>query len=1056
MLLQTTRNCRKINGASPVLSRFFIDRPIFASVISILIVLAGAISIFRLPVSEYPDITPPVIQVTASYPGANPQVVADTVAAPIEQEVNGVENMLYMSSTSATDGSYTLRVTFELGTDPDMATILVQNRVNRVMPKLPEAVQRQGVTTNKRSTSFVAVFSLYSPDKRFDDLYITNYATINIKDRIARVKGVGDVIYFPAKDYGMRIWLDPNRLQHNNLTVADILDALRQQNVQVAAGQIGQQPARQGQDIQLTVQTLGRLTETEQFEDIIVKAGDAGRITRIKDVARVEFGGKTYDTLSFFKGLPSASIVIFQSPGANALEVADSVRSAMEELKRDFPEGLDYTIVYNASEFVRASIHAVMRTLLEAFFLVSLVVFIFLQDWRATLIPAITIPVSLMGTFGVMSLMGFSINMITLFGMVLAIGIVVDDSIVVVENVERNMREHGLSPRDATIRAMGQITGAVIGITLVLMAVFIPAAFLTGITGQLYRQFSLTIAFTTLFSAINALTLSPALCALFLRPHEGKRNVLFRWFNDGFQWFTDKYSALVTICVRRLFISTGVFAIFIAITFFGLMETPSGFVPSEDDGLILVNAQLPDGASLERTKNVMQRVAEILKDTDGVRNFNLLTGWSIIDAVGANQGGGFIELTDWSDRLKRGRSKNVIMGELFGKFSRMQEAIVFPFSLPPIRGAGQSSGFELQIQDRGSLGLVALEKAANEIADAARARPEFRNVNATFRAEVPMVFAEVDRTKTMQLKVPLQNVFDTMQGSLGSTYVNDFNKFGRTWQVLVQADTDFRMKRRDIAKLQVRNRDGKMVPLGTIVHVKDTLGPQRVERYNLYPSAKVFGESVPGVSSGTSLDIVEKIAGTTLPKGMGFEWTGMAFQEKKTSGEMGIVLSLAMLVVVLILAAQYESWIDPLAVILVVPLGILGAVAALYIRNFDNNLYTQVGLVLLVGLAAKNAILIVEFARRRYAGGMSSGQAAVEASTIRLRPILMTSLAFIFGVLPLALATGAGATSRQALGTAVVGGMLGVTALGIFFTPVLYVLLKRLTDRKRASQPETV
>jgi hydrophobe/amphiphile efflux-1 (HAE1) family protein len=1000
--------------------------------------------LFTLPIAQYPEITPPVVQVSATYPGANPQVLADTIAAPIEQEVNGVENMLYMSSSCTSDGSYNLKVTFDLGTNADTAAILVQNRVQRAMPRLPEAVQRQGVNTKKTSTSFVGVFSLYSPDGRYDDLYLANYANISVKDNIARLKGVGDIFITPTKDYSMRVWLDPNRLEHNSLTASDVVDALKQQNVQVTAGQIGQQPARPGQGFQLAVDTLGRLTDVKQFQDIIVKATEGGRITRIKDVGRVELGGRTYDTLSFLRGSPSAAIVVFQSPGANALDVADAVKSTLDELKKSFPEGLDYTPVYDASRFVRASIHEVVTTLVEAFLLVFLVVYVFLQDWRATLIPSLTIPVSLMGTLGVMSLMGFSINMITLFGMVLAIGIVVDDAIVVVENVERNMRERSLPPREATIRAMDQITGAVIAITLVLMAVFTPAAFLPGITGQLYRQFTLTIAFTTLFSAINALTLSPALCALLLRPHHGERNVFFRAFNRGFERLTRTYSGIVSLCVRRAGVTAAVFLVFVAAAYVGFVRIPTGFLPNEDNGLILVNAQLPDGASLERTKSVMDNICEILKETKGVGTFTLIPGWSIIDGNAANVGGGFIELHPWDERLATGRTLQAIAGELFGKFSRIQEAVVFPFTLPPIHGVGSAGGFEMQVQDRTSQGLVSLEQAANEIGAAARSRPEIQQAMATFRAQVPTLYADVDRVKGMQLNISLQSVFDTMQTYLGSTYVNDFNKFGRTWQLLVQADSPFRMRPQDIGRLQVRNRDGKMVPLSTIVQVKESLGPQRVDRYNMFPSAKVMGEGKPGVSSGATLQIMEGITQQKLPYGMGFEWTGMAYQEKKVSGQMGMVLGLAVLVVMLILAAQYESWIDPIAVILIVPLAVLGAVIALMTRNLDNNLYTQVGLVLLVGLAAKNAILIVEFARLRLAQGKNAAEAAVEGSTIRLRPILMTSFAFILGVFPLAIATGAGAAARQALGTAVVGGMLGVTAFGIFFTPVLWVLLQKL------------
>ena len=1028
-------------------SRFFVARPIFASVISILIVVAGSIALFSLPISRYPNITPPMVQVTASYPGADPQVVADTVASPIEQEVNGVEKMLYMSSTSASDGSYTLKITFELGTDVDTSTVLVQNRVARAMPRLPLEVQRLGINTKKSSTTFVAVFSLFSSDGRYDDLFLTNYATINIKDEIARINGVGDLIFVPSKDYSMRVWLDPNRLEYNSLTTKDVLEALKQQNVQVAAGQIGQEPAVPGQQVQITVNTLGRLTDIEQFENIVVKIADGSRTTRLKDVARVELGGKTYGSLSLLNGFPSASIVVFQSPGSNALDVADKVGEKLLFLKKDFPEGLDYKVVYDASQFIRVSIHEVLKTLLEAFLLVSIVVFIFLQDWRATLIPTITIPVSLVGTFAVMALTGLSINMVTLFGMILAIGIVVDDSIVVVENVERNMREFGLSPRKAAIKAMGEITSAIIGITLVLMAVFVPAAFLSGISGQLFMQFSLTIAFTTLFSAINALTLSPALCALLLRPHEKKEKGVFSVFNRLFDAMTARYVRTVEWLMLRLKLSVVVFGSLVLAAGLGIMYVPTGFLPLEDDGLILVNAQLPDGASLNRTKAIIEKVTEILKDTKGVANVNLFGGWSIIDGNAGNFGGGFVSLEPWDERLKTGRSKNVIMGELLAKLSHIQEAIVFLFSVPPIPGVGQGGGFEMQVQDRTGLGPVALEQAAHEVAAAGRAQPWMASSFATFRAQVPTFFADVDRVKALKLRIPLQDVFDTMQSFLGSTYVNDINKFGRTWQLTVQADAPFRMSPEDIGKLNVRNAEGKMVPLGTIVQVKESLGLQRVDRYNMFPAARVFGETVPGVSSGKALDTMEQLASSLLPHGMTFEWTGMAYQERKTSGQMLIVVGLAVLVVMLILSAQYESWLDPVAVILTVPLAILGAFAALMIRGLDNNLYTQVGLVLLVGLAAKNAILIVEFARQRLADGDDVFSATVEGARTRLRPILMTSLAFIIGLSPLVIATGAGAASRQALGTAVVGGMLGATVFGIFFTPVLYLGIQKIKKR---------
>jgi hydrophobe/amphiphile efflux-1 (HAE1) family protein len=1025
-----------------MLSRFFIDRPIFASVISILIVIAGGVAIFALPVAQYPDITPPMVQVTASYPGADPQVVAETVAAPIEQEVNGVENMLYMSSTSASNGSYTLKITFELGTDVDMATVLVQNRVARAESRLPEAVQRQGVSTKKSSTNFVNILCLYSPDGTYDDLFLANYVTIRIKDQLARLKGVGDLFITPDKDYGMRIWLDPNRLEYNNLTTTDVLNALKQQNVQVAAGQIGQQPAPKGQDFQLTINTLGRLTDVEQFREIILKTGDDGSIVRVKDVARVELGGKNYDTMSFMNGVPAATIVVYQAPGSNALQVADSVKATMEELKRSFPKGLDYKMVYDSSDFVRASVHEVVKTLFEAFVLVFLVVFVFLQDWRATVIPAITIPVSLIGTFAVMALLGFSINMVTLFGMVLAIGIVVDDAIVVVENVERNMSALGMSGRDAAVRAMEEITGAIVGTTLVLMAVFVPAAFLGGITGQLYRQFSLTIAFTTLFSAINALTLSPALCALLLSSHHGEKNFFFRAFNRLFDRITDVYSATVSLCVRRVAVMMALFGGAVVLTYFGFIGIPTGFLPAEDDGLVLLNMQLPDAASLERTQEAVEKVGEILKTTKGIQTYALMPGWSLIDGNSSNLAGGFAALAPWEERLKDGRSKEVIMKEIAARCFRVQEGIVFPYSMPPITGVGQSGGFEMQVQDATGLGLKVLQLAASDLALAANKQPDLDGVNTSFRADVPTLFAEVDREKALKMNVPLQSVFDTLQAYLGSEYVNDFNKFGRTWQLKVQADSVFRTKPEDVARLQVRSGDGKMVPLGTLITVKDSFGPQRIDRYNMYPSARVAGEPAPGFSSGQALLTMETLAGKTLPPGMGFDWTGMAYQQKKASGQVIMVFGLAVVVVVLILAAQYESWADPVAVVLVVPFAVLGAVIGLMVRNMDNNLYTQVGLILLVGLSAKNAILIVEFARDMRAKGRDALSAAVEGSRLRFRPILMTSFAFIIGVLPLVVATGAGAASRQSLGTAVCFGMLVATLLGVFFSPVMYVLMQ--------------
>ena len=1038
-----------------MLSRFFINRPIFASVISLLIVLAGTTCVFVLPIAQYPDITPPVVQVKAFFPGADPKVIADTVASPIEQEINGVEGMLYMSSTSAADGSYTLNVTFELGTNIDMATVLTQNRVSSAIPRLPQEAQRQGVTTKKVSSALVAVLCVYSPDGRYDDLYLTNYVSLRIKDELSRIKGVGNVEVFPQKDYGMRLWLDPKKMESRSITTNDVVDALQQQNVQVAAGAIGQRPSPKGQDFQLNVNTLGRLSDESQFEDIIVKTGEGGRLTRVKDIARVELGGKSYDTFSIFNAKPAATMIIYQSPGSNAMQVADDVNRVMDRLKGDFPPGLEFKAIYEISRFISSSIHEVIKTLFEAFLLVFIVVFIFLQDWRATLIPAITIPVSLVGTFAVMAMLGFSINMVTLFGMVLAIGIVVDDAIVVVENVERNMSQLALGPKEAAIRAMEEVTGPIIGITLVLMAVFVPAAFMGGITGELYRQFSLTIAITTLFSAINALTLSPALCALLLRSGHGRKNIFFRAFNRAFDKITLTYSNIVKISLRRVGLAMVLFVGLVGLTALGFIKVPTGFVPLEDDGMILVNVQMPDGASLDRTEAIVLKVGSILSDTDGVSSYGALGGYSMIDGAAPNLATFFAPLTPWDDREKKGKSREAIIQELTSRFRKIEDGMVFAFTLPPIFGLGTGGGFELQLQDKSGLGLEAMQNYGSVLARAANEQPSLTNVFSTFRANVPNVFVDVDREKVHNLGVSLQTVFDAMSAYLGSAYVNDFNKFGRTWQVKVQADTAFRSKPEDILRLQVRNKDGKMLPLGAMATVRDSVGPLKVDRYNLYASAKVMGAPAPGYSSGQALDSMERLAKIKLPVGMGYEWTAMAYQEKKTGNQTFVVFGLAILVVLLILAAQYESWADPFSVVLVVPMAVLGAVIALLIRHMDNNIYTQVGLVLLVGLSAKNAILIVEFAREMRAKGMGVVDAAIEGSKLRFRPILMTSFAFITGVLPLVVATGAGAVSRQALGTAVFAGMLGATILGIFFTPVLYVFMQRIRNFTVKSEDST-
>src|SRR5271157_206885 len=1027
-----------------MLSRYFIERPILASVVSILIVFAGAISMIGLPIAQYPEIVPPVVQVTAYYPGADPQVIAETVAAPIEQQVNGVENMLYMSSQSAADGSYTLNVTFELGTNIDMNTVLTQNRVSAALAQLPEDVQRQGVTTKKVSSALVLVLSVFSPDNRYDDLFVTNYATINMKDTLSRIPGVGNIVLYPSKDYSMRMWLDADKLRARDLTVDDVVGALREQNVQVASGQIGQPPVPKDQVYQLNVNTLGRLANVEQFEDVILKTGEGTRATRVKDVGKVELGGKAYDFLSLFNVRPAATLVIYQSPGSNAIEVTNQLLKTLEELKKNFPRGIEYQALYKISDFVNASIHEVIKTLFEAFVLVVIVVFIFLQSWRTTLIPMITIPVSLIGTFSVMALLGFSINMVTLFGLVLAIGLVVDDAIVVVENVERNMAEFGLSPKEAAIKSMEEVSGAIIGITLVLMAVFVPPAFLGGITGQLFRQFSLTIAITMFFSAINALTLSPALCALILRPGgHGSQNVFFRLFNNAFGRTTDWYARIVSMAVRRIALVMILFVGLVLITGIAYNKVPTGFLPLEDDGLILVNVQMPDGATLDRTNNTVEQVGKVLDQTDGVLSWGALVGYSMIDFARSNLATIFVPLKPWDERLAKGRSREAVMKELSGKFQKIYDGFVFAYTLPPVLGLGTGGGFEMQLLDKGDLGFESLEQTGTELAAAANQQPDLKSVLATFRSTYPNIYIDIDRTKALALKIPLNSVFSTLQTYLGSAYVNDFNKFNRTWQVRVQADSAFRRNPEDISQLFMRNKDGKMIPMGTLVNARYEVGPMRVDRYNLFPTAKILGENAPGYSSGQALQTMENLADKILPPGMTYEWTNMAYQEKKAAGKASITFIAAILVVILILAGLYESWADPISVVLIVPLAVLGAATGLLIGGMVNNVYTQVGLVLLVGLSAKNAILIVEFARDARAKGKGVLEAAIEASRLRFRPILMTSLAFILGVLPLVTATGAGAVSRQSVGAAVFAGMIGVTVLGVFFTPALYVLMQK-------------
>ncbi|MFY9941854.1 MAG: multidrug efflux RND transporter permease subunit [Desulfobacterales bacterium] len=1030
-------------------SKLFIERPIFASVISIVIVIAGVVSFGVLPVAQYPEITPPTVSVSAVYPGANAQVVAETVAAPIEQQVNGVENMIYMSSTSASDGSYDLTVSFEVGTDLDMAQVLVQNRVSLAEPTLPEEVVRQGISTKKKSTNILLLASLFSPDGRFDELYLVNFATLRLRDVLSRIRGVGEVMIFPASDYAMRVWLDPRKLKSRSLTTEDVLAALREQNIQVAAGQIGQPPAPAGQNFQYTVNVLGRLSDIEQFEEIIVKTAEGGRITRLKDVARIELGGRTYSITSSKSGTPSASLLLYQLPGANALAVAQEVKSALKEMSAAFPEGLTYEIPYDTTIFVETSIREVYVTLFQAALLVFLVLFIFLQDWRATVVPAVTIPVSLVGTLAVMLAMGFSLNMLTLFGLVLAIGIVVDDAIVVVESTAYHI-ERGKPPREAAIQAMSEVSGPVVATTLVLLAVFVPAAFLPGITGQLYRQFALTIAISTIFSSINALTMSPALAALLLRPPKEKKNAFFRGFDALFQKTENGYLAVAKILTRRTAIVMLLYLVLLGVTGWRFALLPTGFLPTEDQGYLIANVQLPDAASLQRTDAVLKRIDGILEETAGVQNWVSLGGYSVIDGTNASNAATiFITMTPWDERGDPSLRQEAIMGAIQAQLFQIQEAIAFVFTPPAIPGLGVAGGFQMQLQDRADVGLPELQKMVDEILQDGNAQAGLTGLNSTFRADVPQIFAEVDRTKAKTLGVPLTSVFNTMQAYLGSAYVNDFNKFGRTWQVQVQADHEFRNKPEDIRQLDVRDASGNMVPLGTLISVDQVLGPQTIQRYNLYPSASITGGAAPGFSSGQALDLMEQLADTKLPPSMGYEWTGMSYQERQVGSEAIVVFALAIVLVFLVLAAQYESWTSPTAVILVVPLAVLGTVVALIMRGMDNNVYTQIGIVLLIALASKNAILIVEFASEQRAKGLGIKEAAVEAAKLRFRPILMTSISSITGFMPLVVASGAGAASRQAIGLAVVGGMAAATIMSLLFTPVFYVVMQRLSEFRK-------
>jgi multidrug efflux pump len=1047
-------------------SRFFIDRPIFAAVLSVLVFVAGLLSIFALPVSEYPDVVPPSVVVRAQYPGANPKVIAETVAAPLEEQINGVENMLYMSSQNTSDGALTLTVTFKVGTNVEQAESQVQNRIQRALPRLPEEVRQIGVTAVKSSPNLTMVVHLVSPKGRYDDVYLRNYAVLNIKDQLQRIPGMGDVQLFGAGDYAMRVWLDPQKVAARGMTATDVVAAIREQNVQVAAGVIGAAPSRNA-DFQLTVNTQGRLSSIEEFGDIIVRTNSDGALTRLKDVARLELGSNSYALRSLLNNKSAAAIGIFEAPGANALELSSNVRAKMAELQKDFPQDVEFDVVYDPTQFVRESIRAVIHTLLEAVALVVIVVIVFLQTWRASIIPLLAVPVSIIGTFAVMLGFGFSINTLSLFGLVLAIGIVVDDAIVVVENVERNIAS-GLTPRDATIQAMKEVSGPIIAIALVLCAVFVPIAFVSGLTGQFYRQFALTIAISTVISAFSSLTLSPALAATLLKPHDAPKDKLtrvmdrlfgrfFGWFNRFFGRSSERYEVGVQNVLRRKTAAVAVYLLLAAAAVFMFKAVPQGFVPAQDKQYLVGFAQLPDAASLDRTDNVIRRMSDIAMKVPGVESAVAFPGLSVADFTNApNAGIVFVTLKPFDQRKGAGQSGAEIAQEINKRLGAIQDAFIMVFPPPPVNGLGTIGGFKMMVEDRGNVGYDELFKATQAMQMKAWQDPQLAGVFSSFQINVPQLFADIDRAKAKQLGVPLANINQTLQINLGSMYVNDFNQFGRTYQVRVQADAQYRSKAEDIAQLKVRNDKGEMIPLSSLMRVKDSYGPDRVQRYNAYVSADINGGPAPGVSSGQAQAALAKIAAETLPKGVTYEWTELTYQDILSGNTMVFVFPLCVLLVFLVLAAQYESWTLPLAVILIVPMSILCALLGVKLTGGDNNVFTQIALFVLVGLASKNAILIVEFARELEDHGRSVVQAALEACRLRLRPILMTSIAFIMGVVPLVFSSGAGAEMRHAMGVAVFGGMLGVTFFGLFLTPVFYVLLRTFAlslQKKPAAQP---
>jgi len=1040
-------------------SQFFIKRPIFAAVLSFLIFIAGSLAVWKLPITEYPAVVPPTVVVTANYPGANPKVLAQTVASPLEQAINGVEDMLYMSSQATADGRMTLTLTFAIGTNPDEAQTRVQSRVDRALPRLPQIVQRLGVVTTKASPNLTMVVHLSSPDNRYDMLYLSNYAHLNVKDELARVDGVGNVRLFGAGEYSMRVWLNPERVAALGLMPSDIANAIREQNQQAAAGSLGAQPTGSN-DFQLLINVQGRLKNKEEFGDIIIKVGEHGQVSRLRDVARIELGADFYALRSLLNNQPAVALPIFQSPGSNAIQISDDVRSLMAQLQQTFPEGVEYSIVYDPTVFVRGSIEAVIKTLLEAILLVVFVVVLFLQSWRASIIPLVAVPISLVGTFAVMHLMGFSLNALSLFGLVLAIGIVVDDAIVVVENVERNI-DDGLSPVEATKKAMREVTGPIIATTLVLAAVFIPTAFMSGLTGQFYKQFALTITISTFISAFNSLTLSPALSALLLRDENAPKDTLTRLMNKAFgPWLFAPFNRVFahasftyTQGIKKLIRMSSVvlllYAGLMALTYQQFSSTPTGYVPGQDKMYLVSFAQLPDAASLDRSEAVIREMSRIALDHPGVESAVAFPGLNINGFTNSpNSGVLFVTLKPFAERTSDDLSANAIADQLNQEFASIKEAFTAIFPPPPVQGLGTIGGFRLQIQDRGNLGYEELHRVTQEVIEKAWQTPELTGIFSSFQVNVPQLDVDLDRTKAKSQGVAVTDVFNTMQAYLGSLYVNDFNQFGRTYRVNIQADENFRQEPEQIERIQVRNNHGDMIPLGSFIDVEHGSGPDRVMHYNGFTTAELNGAPAPGFSSGQAQAAIEKILEQTLPLGMSYEWTELTYQQILAGNASLLVFPLVVLLVFLVLAAQYESLRLPMAIILIVPMTMLSAMTGVIIYGGDNNIFTQIGFIVLVALATKNAILIVEFARELQSRGRTALQAVLEAGRLRLRPILMTSFAFIMGVVPMVISTGAGAEMRQAMGVAVFSGMIGVTIFGLALTPVFYYLLSKAKDKK--------